>query len=431
MNKLLLPGLRVKRWILLTLLGLFFLAVFFVLTFGDELLLLSHIVEIQLAKIFNLEPGAITVKLIVEIILFLAGVAFIVIGVKRTGSFLVDTLLPEKRGKIAHLLYKSSQLSKAPNIVALGGGTGLYSLLFGLKKYTNNIAAIVAMSDMGSRTNTSTGRLRSDFGMLPPGDIRQCLVALSDSGPLMSDVLQYRFKEGGGLKGHAFGNILLTVLTKVTGSFDKAVAAAHHILAIRGKVIPVTLDQVHLCARLENGKVIKREHNVEESKHKYSSEIKELFLEPRAHASKDAIQAIKEADLIILGPGSLYTSIIPNLLAEGIPEAIRASKAKKLYICNVMTQPGETDGYSASDHVEKIVHYLGDNVLDGVLVNTAKAPEQLYQHYKKEGARRVKFDEHDLKRFNASIITADLITMKDLLRHDPEKLARAVLRVCG
>lgn len=429
MNKLLLPGLRLKRWILLTLIGLFCLAIFFVLTFGDELLLLFRIIDIQLAKIFNLESGAITIKLILETVLFLVGVVFVAVGLKRIGGFLIDALLPEKRGKIAHLLYKSSQLSKAPTIVSLGGGTGLYSLLSGLKRYTNNIAAIVAMSDMGSRTHTSTGRLRSDFGMLPPGDIRQCLVALSDSGAMMSDVLQYRFKEGSGLKGHAFGNILLTVLTKVTGSFEKAVTAAHHILAIRGKVIPVTLDHVHLCAKLENGKVIKREHNVEESKQKYHSEIREVFLEPRATASQDAVKAIKEADLIILGPGSLYTSIIPNLLVEGIPEAIRRSKAKKVYICNVMTQPGETDGYTASHHVERIVKYLGENILDHIIVNTARAPEHLYQKYKKEGARRVKFDEKDLKRFNASIVKADLMTMKNLLRHDPEKLAKTILKL--
>lgn len=431
MNKLLLPGLRLKRWILLTFIGLFCLAIFFVLTFGDELLLLFHIIDIQLAKIFNLEQGAITIKLVLEIALFIVGVVFVVVGLKRIGGFLIDALLPEKRGKIAHLLYKSSQLNKAPTIVSLGGGTGLYSLLSGLKRYTNNIAAVVAMSDMGSRAHTSTGRLRSDFGMLPPGDIRQCLVALSDSGAMMSNVLQYRFKEGSGLKGHAFGNILLTVLTKITGSFEKAVTAAHHILAIRGKVIPVTLDHVHLCARLENGKIIKREHNVEESKQKYHSEIREVFLEPHAVASQDAVKAIKEADLIILGPGSLYTSIIPNLLAEGIPEAIRRSSAKKVYICNVMTQPGETEGYTASDHVERIVKYLGENVLDYVIVNTAKAPEHLYQKYKKEGARRVKFDEEDLKRFNAAVVKADLMTTKNLLRHDPEKLAKTVLKLCA
>ncbi|MBI4150197.1 YvcK family protein [Candidatus Woesearchaeota archaeon] len=430
MNKLLLPGLRFKRWILLTLVGFLALAIFFVLAFGDELLLLFQIIDIQLAKIFNLEPGAITIKLIIEILLFIGGLVFVVIGLKRIGSFFIDTLMPEKKGKIAHLLYKSAQLKQAPNIVTVGGGTGLFSLLTGLKRYTNNISSIVTMSDMGSRTHTSTGRLRADFDMLPPGDVRQCLVALSDSGQLMSDVLQYRFKEGTGLKGHAFGNILLTVLTKVTGSFEKAMAAAHHILAIRGKVIPVTLDNVHLCARLENGKIVKREHHVEESKRKYGTEIKELFLEPRAHATKEAIKALKEADLIVLGPGSLYTSIIPNLLVDGIPEAIRASKAKKVYICNVMTQPGETDDYTASDHMSKIVHYLGENVLDGIIVNTARAPEHLYKKYKKEGARRVKFDEYDMKRFNAKIVKADLMTTKNLLRHDPEKLAKTILRLC-
>ena len=430
MNRLLLPGLRLKRWILLVLLGLLSLAIFFVLAFGSVLQVVFHAVDTRVSAILHLEPGAIGPKLVIELALFVLGVVFIIIGTKRVLRFLIDALLPEKKGKISHLLYMSSQLSKAPNIVVLGGGTGLFSLLSGLKRYTNNISAIVTMSDMGSRVKTSTGRLRSDFGMLPPGDVRQCLVALSDSGDLMSDVLQYRFKEGSGLKGHSFGNILLTVLTKVTGGFDKAVAAAHQILAIRGKVIPVTLDQVHLCAKLENGRIIKREHNVEEHKLKYGVEVAELFLEPDARASKDALKAIKDADLIVLGPGSLYTSIIPNLLVGGIPEAIRRARAKKVYVCNVMTQPGETDGYTASDHAGKIVRYLGENVLDYIIVNTARAPDALYKRYKKEGARRVKFDETDLKGFNADIVKTDLMTTENLLRHDPDKLARAVLRLC-
>jgi uncharacterized cofD-like protein len=247
----------------------------------------------------------------------------------------------------------------------------------------------------------------------------------------MSKLLQYRFVEGKGLKGHSFGNLLLTALTKVTGSFDKALIEASKILAIRGKVLPVTLDKTHLCAKLENGKMLRQEHNVESHKLKYKSEIAKLFLDPAAGAYHEAVKEIRKADLIVLGPGSLYTSIIPTLLVKGIPEAIKESKAKKVYVCNVMTQPGETDDYSAADHVDKVIRYLGKGVLDYVVVNSARAPEELYRRYRKEGSNRVRIDSDKLKKLDSKIkiIEADLITKEDLLRHDSEKLAKVVLGI--
>jgi len=421
MNKLLLPGLRIKRWLLLFMIGLIFFVIAFAMAFGEY-------IKNTILNFFSLSHDAYSAKVIAVFILAGIGLLFLVLSSRHIMSFLVNTFIPEKKGKIFNILYKESQLKEGSKVVVLGGGTGLFTILSGLKKYTNNITAVVTMSDMGSRTTTSTGRLRTDLGMLPPGDVRQCIIALSDSSPLMAKLFQYRFKKAQGLEGHSFGNLFLTALTKLTGSFEKGVVEASNILAIRGQVLPVTLDQVHLCAKLENGKTIKREHIVEEHKTKHKSEIAKLYLEPKAKANKVVLKAIKEADAIVLGPGSLYTSILPNLLVEGMTDAIKNSKAKKIYICNVMTQPGETDDYNASKHVDKIVKYLGLSVLDYVIINSKKAPEKQYWEYRKKGSDRVRIDDEELEKYDAKIIKRDLMMSTDLLRHDPDKLARAVIK---
>ena len=423
MRGLLKPGLNLKRWIILTFLGFILLILFLLLAFGQEFSAFFSLLSRQLGNMLKLSPSQFYPKLIVEIVLFLFSVVFIILGLKHIAKFFVDDLIPEKKGKIANLLYKQSVLQKGPSVVVIGGGTGLNSILRGLKKYTNNITAIVSVSDAGG----SSKQLRTDFGMLPPGDIRNCLVALSDSGPLMSKLLQYRFKEGKGLKGHSFGNLLITALTKITGSFDKAIQETGDILAIRGKVLPVSLEKIHLCAKLENGKTIEQEPNVEVHKTKYKSEIADLYLKPKVVvAYQETLKAIKKADYIVLGPGSLYTSILPNLLVKGVPTAIKRSKAKKIYVSNVMTQPGETNGYTAGMHVERIVKYLGKGVLDYIIVNKERAPESLYRTYKKKGSTRVKIDLPKLKEFKVKIVEANLMTKENLLRHDPDKLAKVV-----
>jgi len=414
-----------KRWLLMFLIGVVLFIIFVLVAFGDEFAMLMSIINSQVGKLISMPLGNYYPKLIIEIALFIISLVFIVIGLRQMASFFINALMPEKKGKIASLLYRQSMLEKAPNIVVIGGGTGLNSILTGLKEYTNNITAVVSVSDEGG----SSRKLRYEFGVLPPGDVRNCIVALSDSEPLMAKLLEYRFKEGEGLKGHSFGNLLLTALTKITGGFDKAIVEAGKILAIRGRVLPVTLAQTRLCAELESGQTIEEEPNVEEHKIKYSSEVKRLFLKPaNVRAFPPAIDAIKKADIVVLGPGSLYTSILPNLLVGGIKEAIKNSKATKVYVCNVMTQPGETDNYKVSDHVDRIVKYLGRDVLDYVIANSSLAPEALYRKYKKQGSTRVKIDEDSIeKRFNIALIKADLLTHKDLLRHDPKKLAKVVI----
>lgn len=425
MLRFLRPGLSVKRWLLSVLFGSLFLLLFIVLAFGDEIQLAMGIIGRQLSALFQLSPQQYGGKLIAEILFFAVGLFLLVLGGKRLIAFLINALLPEKKGKIAALLSKSMNLGNAPNVVVIGGGTGLNSLLRGLKEHTNAITAIVSVADEGSHSR----KIRNEFGLLPPGDIRNCIVALSDSGPLMAKLLEYRFSEGKELKGHNVGNLLIAALSRITGSFEKGVEETGKILAIRGRVLPVSLGTTHLCAELENGKLIREEPNVEEHKTKHQSEIKRLFLDPAVQAYKPSLDAIKNADTIVIGPGSLYTSILPNLLVKGIPEAIAASRAKKVYVCNVMTQPGETDGYDAAAHVERIVQHLGGGVVEYVVVNDERAPEELYKKYREEGADRVQYHDGSLDKFNVKVILSSLMTKEDLLRHDPEKLAKVIVEM--
>ncbi len=305
-------------------------------------------------------------------------------------------------------------------VVVIGGGTGLYTLLSGLKNFNFDISAIVATSDSGG----SSGILRDEYGILPPGDIRRCLAALSESEQLLRKLFEHRFSKGG-LKGHSFGNLLITALTEITGSFEEAVQEAAKILAVKGKVLPCTLDNVSLCAELENGKILKNQVEVETFRLTHNTRIKRLFLEPEARAYGPALDAIREADLIILGPGSLFSSVLANLLIKEIPAAIRNSKAKKVYVVNIMTEHGETDGFTASQHVKEVERYLKGK-LDYVVVNTVKAPEGLLQKYEEEYKTQVKTD---VENINANVIKGDFLRKENLLRHDSYKLAEAIAKL--
>ena len=315
-----------------------------------------------------------------------------------------------------------------PVIVAVGGGTGLPNVLRGLKNYTDNLTAIVTVTDSGR----NSGKLRKELGILPPGDIRNCLVALSESDELMKRLFQYRF-DAGDLEGASLGNLLIAGLAKMTGSFEKALEEAGKILKIRGRVLPSTYTDVHICAELEDGQTMEEEMNVRKLN---KAPITTVFLKPSApEAAAGAVEAIMHADLIVLGPGSFYTSILPNVLVHGIREAICRSPAKKVYVANIMTQPGQTDGLSFSQHVNTLENYLGCP-LDVVLVNNTDAPKKLVELYKKEGAELVVFDREKLNNKNVKIIPADLLEnlsgkrtewqKEDFLRHDPEKLGKAV-----
>jgi uncharacterized cofD-like protein len=305
-------------------------------------------------------------------------------------------------------------------VAAIGGGTGLAMLLRGLKTYTANLSAIVNVTDDGG----SSGWLRQNMNMLPPGDIRNCLVALADTEPLLERIFQYRFTTGQGLEGHAFGNLFLAALTDLFG-FEQALSAAAKVLAVKGKVLPVTLDKLHLVAEFRDGSQVAGESRIPDKRGK----IARLRLEPAgSQVYPAARQAILEADLAVVGPGSLYTSVLANLLVSGVAEALRESKACKVYVCNCMTQPGETDGYTAADHLQAIEEHVGPGLFDVVVVNSdlSISPELLHK-YAREGACPVRSDPERLKNFGLQVLAADLIFHEELVRHDHDRLARLLL----
>ncbi len=309
-------------------------------------------------------------------------------------------------------------------IVVIGGGTGVFTVLSGLKKYPVDLSAIVTMADSGG----STRILREEFGILPPGDIRRALVALAQSEKLLASLFNYRFNEGG-LSGHNFGNLLITALERIKGDFEKAIEEAGKILNIKGEVIPVTLKNTNLYALLENGQIIEGEANIDVPKHDPNLNIKKVYLKPQARANKRAISAILKADVIIIGPGDLYTSIIPNLLVQGIPQAIKKSLAKKVYVCNLMTKFGETNNFTGPDFIKEIEKYFGKKFLDYVIFNNKKPLASRIAKYEKKGATFVKYNKKDFQREKFKIIEGNFLRKKGFIRHDPIKLAQTTLRI--
>lgn len=305
-----------------------------------------------------------------------------------------------------------------PKIVAIGGGTGLASVLRGLKYHQCDLTAIVTVADDGG----SSGRLRRDMGILPPGDIRNCILSLANTESNMTALFNHRFQKGE-LRGHNFGNLFLAAMTEMTGDFQVAVKAMSSVLAVRGRVLPATLCDITLSAEMEDGSVVQGEYSIPEARKR----ISRLQLEPASPLALDeAVAEIEAADGIVLGPGSLFTSIIPNLLVPGIRRAIRSSNARKLYICNIMTQPGETDGYSAYEHVKAIENHAG-RLFTYVLVNTATAPEDITEKYGLEGRFQVKADTAALTSEGYTPICGDYLTRGDLARHESTRLASSLI----
>src|SRR3990167_1721383 len=308
-------------------------------------------------------------------------------------------------------------------VVVIGGGTGNFTVLSGLKNYNLDLSAIVSMADDGG----STGILRDELGVLPPGDVRQCLVALSDSSRLMRSLMNYRF-ETGGLEGHSFGNLLLSALEKVTGSFDRAVEEMGRIMAIKGKVIPVTTNKVHLKMILHNNKILEGEHEIDISA-EIDKGFQSIYLEPFPEANSRAIDQIMTADLVVLSPGDLYTSLIPNLLVDGVSKALRETGAKKALVVNLMNKLGQTTQFKVSDYLRELKRFIGKDVFDYVLVNSSKVPEDLIKLYEQEGDSV----QNDLKS-DPRVIAVDLLSSeivqsqrtdvlkRSLLRHDSQKL---------
>jgi len=317
-------------------------------------------------------------------------------------------------------------MRKGPAVACIGGGTGLSTLLRGLKKITTDITAIVTVSDDGG----SSGYLRGELGMPPPGDIRNCMQALSNAEPTIEKLMDYRF-DSGSLSGQSFGNLFLAAINGMSESFDKAVIKMGEVLSITGRILPVTNEDVHLWAEFEDGSMVVGESRIAAAKEERGSRIKRVELAPdSASVLPECAKALKNAELIVLGPGSLYTSIIPNILVSGVVEAISQSDAVKLYICNVMTQPGETDGYSVSEHIEELFEHAGGKFFDLCLVNNKPAPPGVLEKYSKEGAEPVIEDEDVGSGLGVEIIRAPVAAGYDnLARHDSIKLAREILRI--
>jgi len=308
-----------------------------------------------------------------------------------------------------------------PKIVAFGGGTGLSVMLRGLKKYTDDITAIVTMADDGG----GSGMLRKDIGLLPPGDIRNCLLALAEIEPTMKDLFNYRFTEGA-LTGQSFGNLFLAAMAGISDDFEDAVKRANEVLAVKGRVIPVTCMDIHLCAFFEDGTKVFGESKIAKVKKQRQSKIKSVSLVPEnVEPASDVIESILAADMIILGPGSLYTSIIPNLLVEGVVDAIKKSRAKVFYICNIMTQPGETEEYMAIDHIKAIEEHTGCNLIDYCIVNNGKIDDKMIKKYALDNSAPVTVNSERIKERGIELVCADIYeTTNETIRHSSTKLAR-------
>lgn len=316
-----------------------------------------------------------------------------------------------------------TDLPRWPCTVVLGGGTGMPVVLGALKNETPHLTAIVAMSDDGG----SSGRLRDDFDVLPPGDIRNCLAALAEDKTLLSELFQYRFRGSGELNGHSLGNLFLTALSELAGGFDRAILLASRVLAIRGRVLPVTLDKIRLKANLANGEEIIGESKISRSR----SRIREVTLisEKAPQAAPGVLDNLERAEVILLGPGSLFTSLIPTLLIPGVAQTIRQSGAVKIYIANLMTQPGETDGFTLEDHLKALENHAGERFIDAILVNSEAPDPEALKRYAQAGAVPVSYDRGSVGFKNISLFETPLRSAETLVRHDPQKLLMALKEV--
>ncbi len=312
-------------------------------------------------------------------------------------------------------------------IVVIGGGSGIFNILKGLKRHPVSITSIVTAFDNGG----STGILRDEFGILPPGDIRRSLVALApDTGDsTLRDLFTFRFAEESSLRGHSFGNLFLQALTSISGGEINAIKKAADILNIKHTVLPVSLDRAHLCAILENGNTIKGETNIDIPKHDGKLKITKLFLEPTATIYQEAADAIMNADLIVIGPGDLYTSILPHTLVEGFTDAIQKTNAPIVYIMNTTTKWGETNGFTATDFTRTLLTYLKKNTLNYIICNSTLIEKHLLEKYSEERAAPVVVDHQELQRYAHNVIEEDVITQTDVVRHDAEKISRVLMNL--
>ncbi|MGI8871396.1 MAG: gluconeogenesis factor YvcK family protein [Candidatus Limnocylindria bacterium] len=407
------PGMHLKRWLLLVFVGITILGL------GAAILLLD------LYRRTNADQNALVYMLTgagfdrpMRAALFgIAGAIITSLGVWGLMRSVVSPFVG-RGDSVMEVLYTKRYLARGPRIVAIGGGTGLSTLLRGLKGYSGNITAVVAVADDGG----SSGRLRAQLGIVPPGDIRNCIAALADAEPLMTQLMQYRFPAGSGLDDHAFGNLFIAAMTAVTGDFEEAVRESNRVLAVRGQVLPATSVPLNLSALLASGR-----HLIGQAAITHATEpIVQVAIEPAdVRANPEALERILEAEMVVIGPGSLFSSVLPNLLITDIRDAIAAANGIRVYVCNVATQPGETNGFSAAAHLEALFDHVGDGLFDYVLLNRnsrARRPEGWL-------GQPVEVDDRRLEELPVVVVEEDLVDVANAHRHDPAKLAAALMRL--
>jgi len=389
------PGMHLKRWLLLMVLGVTLLGL------GAAVLIVVG---------YRTLPKD-------SFIFAVVGLGLIGVGVWGLMRSIVSPFV-QRGDSVMEVLYTKRYLARGPRIVAIGGGTGLSVLLRGLKGYSANITAIVAVADDGG----SSGRLRQQLGIVPPGDIRNCIAALADAEPLMTQLMQYRFPPGSGLDDHAFGNLFIAAMTAVTGDFEEAVRESNRVLAVRGQVLPATSVPLNLGAILASGRRLQGQVAISHAE----EPIEQVTIEPQdVRGNREALERILEADMIVIGPGSLFSSVLPNMLISDIRDAVAAAPGVRVYVCNVATQPGETGAFTAAAHLDALFHHIGDGLIDYALLNSnhaARRPEGWL-------GEPVRVDERRLEELPVTVIEEDLVDVTNAHRHDSAKLAAALMRL--
>jgi uncharacterized cofD-like protein len=405
----LMPGLEVKRWLLLL------MAAILIIDLGASYALRSLYSEVTFPGYVATLTLQFLPKAVRAMIFFIAGVGLLAFSFVRLQRSVIGPFLPGTDRSVTDMIYSFRTRSRGPRLVAIGGGTGMSTLLRGLKQYTSNLAAVVTVADDGG----SSGRLREEYRILPPGDFRQCLVALADAEPLVKQLFNHRFHEGS-LDGHSFGNLFIMAMAEVTGNFEHALRESGRVLAVRGAIIPSTLQDVTLVASV-NGHMVEGESKIP----KQNAPISRVFLKPDgAELNPEAVLAIMNAELIVVGPGSLYTSILPNLMVPGMVQTIKESPALKVFVCNLASQHGETDDYNVSDYLQVLHDHVGENLFDFVLVNSN------LNRLPTGGQTQVMFDYQEATRVSprTRFIAGDLVNIRIPSHHDPDKLARLIMK---
>lgn len=407
------PGMHIKRWLVLLISGVAVIGLGVAIFLRD----LYRATNADTIPIVYWLTGAWLEPEVRAALVTILGVILVVVGMWGLMRSVLSPFVA-RGNSVMEVLYTKRYLSRGPRIVALGGGTGLSTLLRGLKGYSSNITAVVTVADDGG----SSGQLREQLGIAPPGDIRNCIAALADAEPLMTQLMQYRFPAGSGLDNHAFGNLFIAAMTAVTGDFEEAIRESNRVLAVRGQVLPVTSVPLNLSARLASGRMLEGQSGISAAK----EPIEQVSVEPAdVRANGEALERILEAELIVIGPGSLYSSVLPNLLIEDVRDALSAAQGLIVYVCNVATQPGETGGMAASEHLRAIFDHVGDGLIDCVVVNrnvTARAPAGWL-------AEPVEVDVRRLEELPVVVVEEDVVDQANAHRHDPAKLAAALVRL--